>query len=141
MSSIFELMTSVTNDRIQLFYHKDTNSFDTLPVSAIQLKSLNPNERISFKDENNVRFLTYSEIEHEELMLFFVRECVDDKEARKQLFGVLRRKDYVKSFLEKLKELDLYDEFELACGDVYRQMFSEWAEKHGLNFSPLSRRI
>lgn len=141
MSSIFELMTSVTNDRIQLFYHKDTNSFDTLPVSAIQLKSLNPNERISFKDENNVRFLTYSEIEHEELMRFFVRECVDDKEARKQLFGVLRRKDYVKSFLEKLKELDLYDEFELACGDVYRQMFSEWAEKHGLNFRPLSRRI
>ena len=31
-------------------------------------------------------------------------------------------------------EKSLYDEFEMACGDIYRQLFFEWAEKNELNF-------
>ena len=32
------------------------------------------------KDENNFRFLTYDEIAHKDLMRFYVKEFVDDKE-------------------------------------------------------------
>lgn len=37
-------------------------------------------------------------------------------------------------FIEKLKELDLYEKFELACGDIYYQIFYEWAEKNELHW-------
>lgn len=86
------------------------------------------------KDENNFRFLTYDEIDHKDLMRFYVKECVDDKEIRKQLFDILRRSNYVDSFVEKLHRLNLYDLFEMICGGVYVQLFFEWADKNGLKF-------
>lgn len=86
------------------------------------------------KDENNFRFLTYDEIDHKEIMRFYVKECVDDKEIRKKLFGILRNNNYVDSFIEGLRKLNLYDEFETVCGEIYEQIFLDWAEKKGLNF-------
>ena len=38
------------------------------------------------------------------------------------------------SFIEELRELNLYDEFEMICGDIYGQLFFDWAKKNGLNF-------
>lgn len=111
-----------------------TNTFDGCPVSAIQLQNLDMNARLPMKDENNFRFLTYDDIDHKDIMRFYVKECVDDKEIRKQLFNVLRSIDYVSAFLEKLHELNLYDEFEMICGDIYEQLFFEWAKKNGLDF-------
>ena len=67
-------------------------------------------------------------------MGFFVKECVEDKEIRKRLFNILRKHNYVEPFIEEVRELNLYDEFEMACGDIYRQLFFEWAEKNELNF-------
>lgn len=134
MSSIIELMLEINNWRVQFFYHKDTNAFDRYPVSAIQLQNLDANAQLPIKDENNFRFLTYDEIDHKDIMRFYVKECVDDKEKRKQLFNILRSADFVDSFVEGLHKLNLYDEFEMICGDIYGQLFFDWAEKTGLNF-------
>jgi len=37
-------------------------------------------------------------------MRFYVREYVEDKERRKQLFGILSRKEYMDVFLDTLRE-------------------------------------
>lgn len=134
MSTIIELMLLINKWDVYCYYHKDTNIFDGLPVSEIELKNLDPNARIPMKDENNFRFLTYEEINHKDIMSFYVKECVVDKEIRKQLFYILRRDDYVDAYIEALRKLDLYDDFEMVCGDVYYQIFNEWAEKNGLCF-------
>ena len=135
MNTIVELMLQIDNKNAVCFYHKDTNVFDGCPVSAIQLQHIDMNARLPLKDENNFRFLTYEEIDHEDIMRFYVKEYVDDKEMRKQLFIILRRIDFVKAFVEELHKLNLYDEFELLCGDIYVQMFCDWAEKNGLKFN------
>lgn len=134
MSSIIEMMLAINNRRVYLFYHKDTNTFDRYPVSAVELQNLDVNAQLPVKDENNFRFLTYDEIDHKEIMRFYVKECVDDKDIRRQLFNILRCSDYVDSFIKMLRELDLYDDFEMVCGDIYDQIFFEWAEKNDLNF-------
>lgn len=38
------------------------------------------------------------------------------------------------AYLDKLHELNLYDDFVDACGDIYFQIFNEWADKNGLDF-------
>ena len=134
MSTIMELMLEISDRNVYIFYHKDTNTFDQWPVSAIQLQTLDKNARLPMKDENNFRFLTYDEIDHKDIMRFYVKECVDDKEIRTQLFNILRKSNYVDAFIEKLHELNLYDEFEMVCGDIYAQMFFDWSKKNELNF-------
>ena len=134
MNTIIELMLKTSNQNALCFYHKDTNTFDGWPVSAIQMQNLDPNERLPLKDENNFRFLTYDEIDHKDTMRSYVKDCVEDKEIRKRLFNILRNHDYVETFIEELRELNLYDEFEMACGDIYRQLFFKWAEKNELKF-------
>ena len=132
--TITDLMLQINKWDVHLYYHKDTNAFDMWPVSEVELKNLDSDARIPMKDENNFRFLTYEEINHKEIMSFFVKECVEDKEVRKQLFYILRRDNYVDAYIEALRNLDLYEEFEMVCGDVYHQIFHEWAEKYGLEF-------
>lgn len=134
MNTIIELMLKTSNQNALCFYHKDTNTFDGWPVSAIQMQNLDPNERLPLKDENNFRFLTYDEIDHKDIMRSYVKDCVEDKEIRKRLFNILRNHDYLETFIEELRELNLYDEFEMACGDIYRQLFFKWAEKNELKF-------
>ena len=129
-----ELMLYVDNRHAHLFYHKDTKTFDWMRFSPIEMQHIDENAILPMVDENNVQFLTYEEIGHGELMSFFVHECVDDKEIRKKLFGILRRHSYVEPYIDALKELELYDEFVIFAVDVYNQMFCEWAEENGLEF-------
>lgn len=133
MSTIIDLMLAVRKNNL-IFYHKDTKEFDDCPVSKIELKKLSPNKLGFYQDLNNYRLPSYEEINHEDLMRFFARECVEDKEIRKQLFNILRRSEYMDAYLDKLRELNLYDEFIDACGDIYIQIFEEWADKNGLDF-------
>lgn len=134
MSTILELMLLIKKRDDLLFYHKDTNVFDRCPLSEIQLKNIDPDAKIPWKDDNNFRFLSYDEIDHKEIMSFFVRECVEDKEIRKQLFYILRRHDYVDSFVDGLRKYNLYEDFDMVCGDIYIQIFHEWKEKNELSF-------
>ena len=77
---------------------------------------------------------TYEEINHKDIMRFYVKECVEDKEIRRQLFNILRRDDYMDAYLDKLHELDLYEDFVDVCGDIYIQIFDEWIKENGLDF-------
>lgn len=134
MSLVVEMMLKINSRDKYIFYHKDTNTFDGYPVSEIQLQNLDMNAIIPMQDENSFRFLTYEEIDHKDIMSYYVKEYVDDKNNRKQLFNILRRNDYVAAFVEKLYELNLYDEFETMCGNIYCQLFYDWAKKNDLNF-------
>lgn len=42
----------------------------------------------------------------------------------------------ISAFLHMMKSIimNLYDEFEMVCGDIYDQLFFEWSEKNCLNF-------
>ena len=71
------------------------------------------------KDDNNFRFLTYDEINHKDIMRFYVRECVEDKLIRKQLFNILRRDNYVDAFIDELYKCELYEDFDMICGYLY----------------------
>lgn len=133
MNTIIDLMLLV-RERRDIYYHKDTNKFDNFPISEIERKNISPDARIPYKDMNNFRLPSYEEIDHKEIMRFFVRECVEDKEIRKQLFDILRRGDYMDAYLDKLHELNSYDYFVDVCGDVYYQIFEEWADENDLNF-------
>lgn len=133
MATITELMLAV-RDRCPVFYHKDTNQFDYCPVSQQELKNLSLDEELKIHDTNNFMLPSYEEINHNEIMRFFVRDCVEDKAVRKKLFGILRRTDYMDAFLEEIRVLNLYEEFDAACGDIYYQIFTEWEEKNELSF-------
>ena len=101
-----------------IFYHKDTNEFDYCPVSRKELERLSPDARLPVIDRNNYRFPSYEEIDHKDIMRFYTKEYVEDKEIRSILFNILRRFDYMDAYLDKLRELDLYQDFLDACGVV-----------------------
>lgn len=132
MSTIIEVLLAV-RERIPVFYHKDTKQFDRRPYSKSE--KLDPNELLSLDgDRNTIMLPTYEEIDHEDIMRFYVKEFVEDKEIRQQLFNILRRRDYMDAYLDKLHELDLYEDFIDACGDIYIQIFDEWVDKNDLSF-------
>ena len=117
-----------------IFYHKDTKQFDYFPYSEPERKKISPDKRIPIRDLNNFKLPSFEEIDHEGIMRFYVRENVEDKDIRKQLFGILGRSDYMKAYLDKLLELNLYDDFIDACGNIYIQIFKEWADENDLDF-------
>ena len=132
MSTIIDVMLAV-RERNPVFYHKDTKQFDRLPYSETEILDLNEKMTIG-GDRNTVMLPTYEEINHKDIMRFYVRECVEDKEIRRQLFNILRRDDYMDAYLDKLHELNLYEDFDIVCGDIYIQIFDEWTKENDLDF-------
>lgn len=116
-------MLYVDNGRKNLYFHKDTGKFDWCSCSESEMQHMDPNQLLSMSEEdtNNFRFLIFDEIDHEGLMRFYVHECVEDKAIRKVLFGILRSRDFVRLFVDKLHELGLCDEYVFFNGDVYDQ--------------------
>ena len=132
MSTIIDVMLAV-RERNPVFYHKDTKQFDRLPYSETEILDLN--EKLTIGDDRNTVMLpTYEEINHKDIMRFYVKECVEDKEIRRQLFNILRRDDYMDAYLDKLHELNLYEDFDIVCGDIYIQIFDEWTKENDLDF-------
>lgn len=86
-------------------------------------------------DPDNVRFLTYEEIDHEQLMRYYVREFVFDKEQRRTLFSILRRHDHIHPFMEQLAKYDLEGGCEDFAADIYNRIFDEWIEKNHIDTS------
>lgn len=111
MASILDLMFEINRESSSIYYHRDTNIFDCCPLSSIELKNIHNRMHeeltLDFKDLNNVRFLTFDEIDHKEVMKDFIKfGGIYEKEIRKQLFNALRYHDYVNKFLAKLKKLN-----------------------------------
>lgn len=132
MSTIIEVMLAI-RERSPVFYHKDTKQFDRLPYSKAENLNLNVMLPIG-GDRNTIMLPIYEKIDHKDIMRFYVRECVEDKGIRRQLFDVLRRGDYMDAYLDKLHELDLYEDFVDVCGDIYIQIFDEWTKENDLSF-------
>lgn len=131
MSAIIELMLAIRKDSV-LFYHRDTKSVDEWPFSPKEMEHLSPERQLPLEDKNNIRLPSYKEVDHKEIMGFYVREFVEDKERRKTLFNILRRNEYIDAFIDKLHELELYEDFIDTCGDIYMQKFCEWKEKNNI---------
>lgn len=84
-------------------------------------------------ERNTIPLLSYQEINHKEIMSFYVREFVEDKELRKKLFYILRRNVFMAEYIRTLRENELYDDFIDACEDIYVQIYHEWVEENGLD--------
>jgi len=74
----------------------------------------------------------YKDIDHKNIMSFYIKECVHDKETRRKLFNILRNHDFMDKFLAAVKELDLYEEYIMVTDDIYIQLAEEWAEENGV---------
>ena len=130
MSTIIEIMLAIRK-RNPVYYHKDTKQFDRFAYS--RTGPPDPNAMLPLgSDGNTIMLPTYEQIDHKDIMRFYVRECVEDKGIRRQLFDILRRRDYMDAYLDKLHELNLYEDFVDACGDIYIQIFDEWIEENDL---------
>lgn len=135
MATFLDLVFAINKEGKNIYYHRDTKVFDRCPLSSIELKNIhtrmNEELTVDYKDPNNVRFLTFEEIDHKEVMKDFIKfGGIYDKEIRKQLFNALRYHDYVEPFLAKLKELNLYDDFIAHSSDYYESVFSGWIEEN-----------
>ena len=86
-----------------------------MPYSELEYGKLDENKSIPYKNANDIMLPSYEEVDHKEIMRFYVREFVEDKAIRKQLFDILRRDEYMDAYLEKLRELELFDDFTEAC--------------------------
>lgn len=111
MASILDLMFEINRESSSIYYHRDTNIFDYRLLSSIELKNIHNRMHeeltLDYKDPNNIRFLTFDEIDHKEVMKDFIKfGGIYEKEIRKQLFNALRYHDYVNKFLAKLKKLN-----------------------------------
>lgn len=129
MATFWDLVFAINKEDKNIYYHRDTKVFDRCPLSSIELKNIHNRMQeeltLDYKDPNNVRFLTFDEINHKEVMKDFIKfGGIYEKEIRKQLFNALRYHDYVNKFLAKLKELKLYDDFIAHSSDYYNSVFS-----------------
>lgn len=89
--------------------------------------------RIPFFEELGLLTLpSYQEIDHKSIMSFYVKECVEDKDVRKQLFYVLRNHDYYDKFMDLIKKLGLYDEYLEVTDSFYFQMAYEWCLENNI---------
>ena len=110
--------TKVINT-IDYFYRKEQESSE-----------INFNEKIGTDGfEKLIRLPSYEEINHKDIMTFYVKECVVEKKYRQKLFYILRNHDYMDRFIDAIKELNLYDEYKMVTDDLYNQIAEEWAEE------------
>lgn len=75
MNIIIDLMLAI-REKCTIFYHKDTKQFDYFPFSEFERREVALDELIPVNDVNNFRLPSYEEVNHEEIMRFYVREYV-----------------------------------------------------------------
>ncbi len=131
-----ELFLLINNSYVNIYYDVFEEDFTYNVYNEKHLK-----EMMEKYDENNselnhlkinIKLPTYEEIDHEGIMRFYVKKFVEEKDIRKTLFSILSRNDYVVPFIEKLKELDLYEDYYDACGEIYTQLLIDWSIKHNI---------
>ncbi len=90
-------------------------------------------EKLPSKESLNIYPLPdYDFINHKSIMSEFTHNIYDNKEARKELFYILRNHDYMDKFYECLKKYNLYDEYRVYASDYYNFVFREWCEKYNI---------
>lgn len=92
-------------------------------------------ENLRIPTLNELRLIelpSYYEIDHKSIMSFYVKECVYDKQIRKQLFNALRNHDYYDKFIGLLNKFGLYDEYLEVTDSFYHQMAYEWCLENNI---------
>lgn len=131
--SVTALMMKIDNPWKHAWYYRLEHTLARAPGPWLPPEKVDVTAKLILNDPDNVKFLTYEEIDHEQLMRYYVRHFVYDKEQRKTLFDILRRHDYIHPFMEKLVEYDLEGDYEDFAVDIYDQIFDEWIEKHHID--------
>ena len=109
---------------------KVVNTVDYFYRKAKESGEINFDEKIGTGFfEKLIRLPSYEEINHKDIMTFYVKECVEEKKLRQKLFYILRNHDYVDKFIDAIKELNLYDEYLMVTDDIYNQIAEEWVEE------------
>ena len=84
-------------------------------------------------DLNIYELPTYDEINHKEIMRFYVKELVYEKDIRKELFDILKRFDYMDMFYEALEKYNLYEHYCEVTDGIYHDVLIEWANKNNID--------
>ena len=88
-------------------------------------------EKLPRKESLNIYPLPgYNFLDHKSIISEFVHNIYDNKEARKELFNILRYYDYMDKFYECLKKYNLYDDYYDYASDYYIFVFKEWCKKY-----------
>ena len=130
-----ELFLLINHDRKYLYYDVYDLCFTDSDINRREFEKylLSRKKGIEMKyPKSNIMLPTFKEIDHKSIMSFYVKSCVIEGDIRKQLFYILIRYDYVVPFIDKLKELGLYEEFEDCCGSIYNQIIEERSEKYSV---------
>ena len=132
-----ELLFLITSDDDHIYYDIFDHTFTNQPYNIDhvneQIKKYGK-DNLSLKYyKRNIELPNFKEIDHKEIMRYYVKEFIEDKEIRKTLFYILRRFDFVELFIEKLKKLDLYEDFYDVCGNIYDCIIEEWALKNSID--------
>lgn len=80
---------------------------------------------------------TYEEMNHKEIMRFYVKEIVYEPEHRIALFDILKRYEYMDAFYKKLKEFDLYEDYCEFTNGLYNDILHEWADRNNIDLSKI----
>ena len=67
----------------------------------------------------------YKELDYKGIMSYFVKEVVEDKSVRQELFNILRGYEYMDSFYVTLKKHNLYQDYCDMSDDFFRQIINE----------------
>lgn len=77
---------------------------------------------------------SYEFINHKEIMTWYVKEMIEDKEVRKELFSVLRNYNYMDKFYEVLNKYNLFDDYDQFSYDYYLSVYDQWCKKEDIKF-------
>lgn len=78
LDKLIELMLAIRK-RCLFFYHKDTNQFNYWSFSETEREKLNENALLPSRNLNSFILPICEEINHKEIMRFYVREFVEEK--------------------------------------------------------------
>jgi hypothetical protein len=137
--TIAEILMNMHEGRV-LFLKTDTMEILYSPFEYLKnFLPENPTEedyeKLPSKEEVHIYLLpTYEFINHKSIMSEFTKMIYDNKEARKELFNILRYHDYLDKFYECLKKYDLYDEYKDYSSDYYEFVFNEWCLERNIEF-------
>lgn len=128
------------HDRQCLFLKTDTmeivNPMDFLEKYLPENPTEEDYEKLPTKASLHIYALPgYEFINHEFIMRFYVKNMIDDKEIRKELFYILRNHDYLDKFYVSLKKHNLFEEYREYSSDYYHSVFRQWCEKNNIKLN------
>lgn len=74
----------------------------------------------------------YKELDHKYIMSYYVKEYIQEKEVRRDLFNVLRNYDYMDKFYNMLRKYGLFRDYLDKTNYYYKEKLEDWVEKNNI---------